>query len=536
MSIMSLKDLLKSNIPRAIIMMMVYVIAAIADTLNNYLLKYATDNLTKGNWNRAVLWLLIITGVGLLSFFLSPLATYLFNIQIQKYLHQIRARIMKQYYEQGTEQITEIENQLVNNLKVLTDNYANPWINILSMLLKVLMAITAMFTMHWSLVTATFLVTVVVLILPQILSKKLSESSAQAAEKNSILLNTIANWFSGLSELRRYHAKENLNQAINQSSQELANANIRQKKLEGTAEIINGIGNAIGQIGIGLWGAVLFFNHQVTIGDWLVSASFSSVIFNGLWEVISAMTKIKSTQKLRNQIAKSAEIVADKPKSIPVSGIQSHNLRIKYPHGETIIYPNFEIRKGEKVLLTGDSGTGKSTLFKVLLGQIEPTCGEVLYTNDKGQVVKPGEAHVGYIAQDASLFPDTIANNIMMFNQQLKSKLGDIIQKVQLAPDLAKLPAHADTLIDLDQNNLSGGQKQKVFLARAEIHDDEFLLLDEATSAIDREGVKQIINELLKTEATILLIAHNFSPDLKAKFDKQIHLTTNIKKGKENDN
>lgn len=100
---MSLKDLLKSNIPRAIIMMMVYVIAAIADTLNNYLLKYATDNLTKGNWNRAVLWLLIITGVGLLSFFLSLLVTYLFNIQIQKYLHQIRARIMKQYYEQGTE-------------------------------------------------------------------------------------------------------------------------------------------------------------------------------------------------------------------------------------------------------------------------------------------------------------------------------------------------------------------------------------------------------------------------------------------------
>lgn len=248
------------------------------------------------------------------------------------------------------------------------------------------------------------------------------------------------------------------------------------------------------------------------------------------------MTKIKSTQKLRNQIAKSAKIVADKPKSIPVSGIQSHNLRIKYPHGETIVYPDFEIRKGEKVLLTGDSGTGKSTLFKVLLGQIEPTCGEVLYTNDKGQVVKPSEAHVGYIAQDASLFPDTIANNIMMFNQQLKSKLGDIIQKVQLAPDLAKLPAHADTLIDLDQNNLSGGQKQKVFLARAEIHDAEFLLLDEATSAIDREGVKQIINELLKTEATILLIAHNFNPDLKAKFDKQIHLTTNIKKGKENDN
>lgn len=533
---MSLKELLKSNLPRAVLIIIIYVIAALATTMNTYFLKFATDYLVKGNLQNAVMWLLANLVMGLLSFFLMPLGTYLFNQQVQRYLHQVRERIMKHYYNQGSAKVAEMQNQLGNNLKVLTDNFANPWIDILSTLLTVLMAITAMFTLHWSIVLATALVTIIVLLLPKIMEKRLAKSAALAATKNSAFLNTIANWFSGLSELRRYHAKKNLKQAINKKSQDLAKANIQQKKLEGTADIINSGGNTVGQLGIGLWGAILFFSQQITIGGLMASSTFASSIFNSLWKIVQAMIKIKSTKELRLQVAQLATPANEKAKSLTVDGVQAHQLVVQYPHGEMITYPDFEIKPGEKVLLTGDSGTGKSTLFKVLLGQIKPIHGDVLFSNADLQAIKPEMAQIGYIAQDASLFPDTIANNITMFNEQLQQKLTQTIAKVSLSTDIAKFSAGSETIIDLDQNNLSGGQKQKVVLARAEIHETEFLLLDEATSAIDKEATMQIIGELLQSKATILLIAHNLTSELRAQFDREIHLIASNKKGKQNDN
>ena len=202
----------------------------------------------------------------------------------------------------------------------------------------------------------------------------------------------------------------------------------------------------------------------------------------------------------------------------------------------SITYPDFTINKGDKVLLSGDSGTGKSTLFKVLLGKLTPETGEVYFTAKDGTKILPQNAQLGYVAQDATLFPDTIANNITMFNRKLTSKLKEVIQRVQLVPDLAKFPKQIDTVVDLDQGNLSGGQRQKVVLARAEVHDEPFLLLDEATSAIDSNATSAIIGDLLDTDKTVLMIAHNFSPELKEKFDYQIHLQSNKKKGNSDDN
>lgn len=208
---------------------------------------------------------------------------------------------------------------------------------------------------------------------------------------------------------------------------------------------------------------------------------------------------------------------------------------VTYANGEKLTYPDFEIKPREKVLLTDDSETGKSTLFKVLLNQIRTSAGSVWFKAANQQSIKSQNTQIGYNAQDVNLFPTTIANNITMFNQQLNGKLEQVLQKVQLAPDLAKFPARANTVIDLDQPNLSGGQRQKVVLARAEIHETKFLLLDEATSAIDRQGTKQIISELFKTNATILMIAHNFGPELIVQFDRQIHLTVNNKEANNND-
>ena len=111
-----------------------------------------------------------------------------------------------------------------------------------------------------------------------------------------------------------------------------------------------------------------------------------------------------------------------------------------------------------------------------------------------------------------------------MFNSKLDDQVESVVKDVRLKDDLAKFPGGASTHVNLDTDNLSGGQKQKVILARTQIHHSQFVLMDEATSAIDSMATKKILEKLLKSDATLILIAHNFDQELRNMFDREIHL------------
>lgn len=134
---------------------------------------------------------------------------------------------------------------------------------------------------------------------------------------------------------------------------------------------------------------------------------------------------------------------------------------------------------------------------------------------------------IGYMAQDVTLFPDTIKNNITMFDPKLNEAVEQICKQIEFEKDLRNFPNGLDTIVNLDKNNLSGGQKQKIALARIKIHDNQFLLIDEGTSAIDSKSTKEILDNLLKSKQTVIMIAHNFSDELKNMFDYQIKLSSN---------
>ena len=94
-----------------------------------------------------------------------------------------------------------------------------------------------------------------------------------------------------------------------------------------------------------------------------------------------------------------------------------------------------------------------------------------------------------------------------------------------MAKDIAKFPKGQDTVIDVEELNVSGGQRQKIVLARAELNQSDFILIDEATAAVDQDSTKRILKNLLKTNATIIFIGHNFTNEMVDMFDRQIVLS-----------
>jgi ABC-type multidrug transport system fused ATPase/permease subunit len=189
------------------------------------------------------------------------------------------------------------------------------------------------------------------------------------------------------------------------------------------------------------------------------------------------------------------------------------NVDFKYNNSSKFIFKklNITIRKGEKIGIIGESGTGKTTFINLVFGLLNPTKGVVLnYGLNIKYNLDKWHNFIGYVPQNVFLFDDTIKNNIALGIDKNK------INKMQIK-DLLKF-LKLDSLIKINNSNqeigergkrISGGQGQRIGLGRALYRKPQFLILDEATNSLDNKIEKKILNKIFKLkEKTIILITH----------------------------
>jgi len=173
---------------------------------------------------------------------------------------------------------------------------------------------------------------------------------------------------------------------------------------------------------------------------------------------------------------------------------------------------NLCIKKGEHIAFVGQSGSGKSTLAKILCALYPPMSGEILLFGKSLNKYTPDELAtiLSYVSQEITLFSDTIYNNLTLWQNSISLK--DINQAIENAclKEIIKNRSLYGSVED-SGNNFSGGEKQRLEIARALIQNTDILIFDEATSAMDIYLEKKIIDNLRKTNKTIVFIAHRLS-------------------------
>jgi ATP-binding cassette subfamily B protein len=277
-----------------------------------------------------------------------------------------------------------------------------------------------------------------------------------------------------------------------------------------------------------LWfGASLVIKNQLTIGqlvafNMLLSSVISpfqrlTVLWNEFQEVTIAVERINDVldaepeEDLHHQARQSLP---------PIQGnIRFDNVTFRYhPESDINVLENlsFELKPGQMVALVGRSGSGKTTISKLVLGLYPPTDGKVLID---GQDITSLSLHslrhqVGVVDQDTFLFGGTIRENISLGHPD--AKLEAIIEAAKLAGAdefIKKLPMGYESQIGEGGGMLSGGQRQRIAIARALLGNPKLLVLDEATSHLDAESERIIQNNLIKIigDRTTLVIAHRLS-------------------------
>ena len=200
--------------------------------------------------------------------------------------------------------------------------------------------------------------------------------------------------------------------------------------------------------------------------------------------------------------------------------LELRGLGFAFPDGDMLFNGlNLNISCGERIGIRGASGTGKSTLFNLMLGFFPPTSGEILIDGRKLTSTNRSEWHklVGYVPQEIFIIEGTLADNIALGQSQVDlTKVMQVLEQVQLKEWVDELPQGLDTPLGEYGSRLSGGQKQRIGIARALYKEAEVLFFDEATSALDNK-TEQEINHALETlslrhrELTLVVIAHRES-------------------------
>ena len=199
---MTFKELIKSNIPRSILIIGLYILYAITGALGEYLFKNSLNNILKGNFNGYIYWTFVQAAMEIGAAVLLPIATIALTRQSQNYLHQIRSDIMKHYYNSSNdEKVSKMQNELTDNLKLLTTNFLTPWVSILSGILEIFISVGILLKMNWTLVLVSAILLGINFLLPKIMEKKTAQATKEVNAKNEKLLNVIEHWLGGLQEL-----------------------------------------------------------------------------------------------------------------------------------------------------------------------------------------------------------------------------------------------------------------------------------------------------------------------------------------------
>jgi ATP-binding cassette subfamily B protein len=267
------------------------------------------------------------------------------------------------------------------------------------------------------------------------------------------------------------------------------------------------------------------FKDEMDAGQLVTMQIYSFFIFGPLQDIGNIILSYREAEASLNNfqtlMSKKSESQPAHPKHLgPINKLEFRNVSFKHQTAmhKAIDNISFSTQKGETIAFVGPSGSGKSTLMKLLVGLYRPEQGNIFYNGlDENNIhFDDLRNQIGFVTQDTQLFSGTIKENLMFVNPAATEEdLLDALNKASCQNLLIRAEKGIDTMIGEGGLKLSGGEKQRLSIARALLRKPKLLIFDEATSALDslteEEISKTIRNVSSSNEQITILIAHRLS-------------------------
>lgn len=454
---------------------------------------------------------------------------YLMNVTAEQVVNQFRQKLQNKFLNMDLKFHSDyasgsggLMSRIMNDIKVIQDGLRMVADIFREPILAVFLIIN-LFKLNAKLTVAILFVAPVIIFFLRQVSKSLRKYVLHGQENLEKITATIKESLDGVRTIQSFNLEKTLNDKLKSETDFYFGI---RKKVHARLEIMGPVTEFIATcviLSIFFYFGAEVARGQVTVGEVMAYIASMLTVNQPIKKFQESYVRIQetvvATKRIHEILDRPSELAQQpQPQPFPKDWKQIEFKNVEFSYGHQIVLKNFSlvIRRGEKVALVGESGSGKSTIANLLERFYDPTSGEILVDNINIRELSVADLrqNIGLVSQDVFLLRDTVENNIWSGDfSKSKSLVEPMAQKAYAHDFILRLKQQYQSQVGERGGALSGGEKQRVGIARAFLKDAPILILDEATSALDSKSeveVQKGLNSLMEGR-TVVVIAHRLS-------------------------
>lgn len=505
--------------------------------LSKNLLDIVTGD-SEGSFLKTSLLLFLVVGVEVLLIgfdtIMKAYATGKLTISMRDYLFRIISR--RKYSDISLYHSGDLLNRLTSDNDVVVSNVVGVIPSFTSMIAKIIGGISTMLVLDPKIALIILSFGVLVPALGRIINRKYKELHKKCQKTEGEVRSFVQECFENIVVMKIFEGEDSLSGKLGK----LLKNNFRLKMKRSTISLVTHLCLytffTAGYYAVMVWGANNIAAGVITYGTLMAFLQLVQQLRAPMQNISGIVPQyystIASAERLMEIESGDYDLApAEKEKIETVkrefSGISVRNISFGYKDELILKNCSFEVPKGQITAITGESGSGKSTIFKIILNLYTPSEGEII-VNDNIKVDTSLRGIMSYVPQGNMVLSGSIRENITLCNDAISDE--DIIKAAKAAEIydyIESLPEGLDTKLSERGAGLSEGQIQRIAIARAFLTDAPLLLLDEATSALDEATETKVLNNIkAMSDKTVLFVTHR-NTSLKA-CDRIVHVENKI--------
>lgn len=508
----------------------VLVVASGLNILVAFIMKTLIEAMEGRDWNGMMRGLVLtLVFVGLFVAF-SILHKTFKNHFMRRALTQYKQHVFGHVLDQsigdfGARHTGKLISAFSNDLNSIETNYIGGGIDLLYQIIQFIAAVCAMLYLNPIMTGSVIVVVLVPAVLTMRYGKRLTQRERETSDRNEGFVDQVKDLLNGFVVIKSFKAEREVMDLFMRKNAELEDTKRHRRETNDTLNIFATFAATVVLVVIFTLGAFFVMKEVMTIGAVLAFVQLSNYIISPIQRIVPLKSNFAAAGKLIDKLEQVIENSTRPGQKTLIPGftdaIRFRDVRFAYEPGlNALDGVSFDFEKGKSYALVGASGSGKSTMLRLLLGYYPNYAGSVAID---GVEMKDADLDslfdvASVIQQNVFLFDASIMDNITLRKKFPREKVDAAVRRA----GLSSLIEHKGENYDCGEGggNLSGGEKQRVSIARCLVRETPILLMDEATAALDNQTAESVTKSILEIDGlTRIIVTHKLDAKLMARYD-----------------